>query len=156
MVLLGDSNARSLTGLPARVTVVSIRGARFPHLKAILGRIEGLDQVKCIAFAAGINYRQSDDLNKDFRADLDDLLGTEGLEGKHIALVGVNIPASTPEREADNVARINRDMEQWVSDGIDYVPCLKDYFIGDTGDSVHYNQVTAAAISDHLNRHFFS
>jgi hypothetical protein len=151
VLILGDSQAKNLTGLPSYFQVESFRGARYPWITDVAKDLDLPDSVEHIVLATGINDRDSDYdrvVVPTFNTCYDALKQT----GRKIHFLGIDIPTSFSEEQEGAIYDINMLAATRVQKS-GYIK-ETDGRVSTTRDDLHYDSDTLETICDKITSHF--
>jgi hypothetical protein len=151
VLVLGDSQVKNLTGLPAGFQIESFRGARYPWITDVVNGLDLPDSVEHIVLAAGINDRDSD-VSKTVRPTFVTCMEALRKTRRKIHFLGIDVPRSFTAKQERTINDINEMAFRSVQ---------QEGFIGDSQgrvttvvDGLHYDTTTLKQIAAKITRHF--
>ena len=153
ILVLGDSNLRLITGLPAKYEVVVIPGARFAHITEAVNALQTSTAVEHIVVAAGINHRDRD-YNKETLPAARTLADTLRRRGLTAHFLGVSYNNKLAPGLKANLDHINTSARSEYKER--FIPPVPSDKVSTGPDGIHHKQYTVNAIRDSILAHFMS
>ena len=151
VLILGDSQVKNLTPLPACFQIESFSGAGLEWMTDVIKGLDLPDHVEDIVLAAGFNHRTLDFDRRtapSFVTCLEVLRRTR----KRIHFLGINTPHTLPTFEANTIRRINALARDKFEDR--YIETLPGSTVSTAADGIHYSAAALKRIADKINSHF--